>query len=138
VQVWYIGKPGIASTVSQRLRNLSDPSTPIDVKVAQGVKATLSLDIEIDPKYLEPKVLATVRAKLMGKQTGMLVPEQIGIGVPLYRSRIFEAVLAVPGVKSVQGMWGNSLPFIVFAVTPGAGRYFDLESGGLLLNGKAS
>jgi predicted phage baseplate assembly protein len=138
VQVWYIGKSGIASTVSQRLRNLSDPSTPIDVKVAQGIKATLSLDIEIDSKYLASKVLAAVRAKLMGKKAGMLVPEQIGIGAPLYRSHIFEAVLAVPGVKSVRGIWGNNLPFIVFAVTPGAGKYFDLESGDLVLNGKAS
>src|SRR5262249_34720652 len=33
VKVWYIGSPGLESTVSRRLRGISDPATPIDVEV---------------------------------------------------------------------------------------------------------
>jgi uncharacterized phage protein gp47/JayE len=138
VYIWYIGEAGIEKTVAQTLRRLSDPTTPIEVEMAQAVATFLSIDIEIDERHLEDVVLAAVRPVLMDTETGLLPPERIGIGKPLYRSRIYEAVTSVPGVASVQGLQWNGVPFPSYAVSPGAGRYFDLESGALLLNGKAA
>jgi hypothetical protein len=67
----------------------------------------------------------------------LLAPERIGIGQPLMRSRIFDAVLAVKGALAVRSILLDGSPLLDFAVTPGAGRYFDFETGGLILNGKA-
>lgn len=136
VQIWYIGQSGIEKTVSQTLRTLSDPSIPIDVKLAQGIPVTLSLDIEIDSRHVKDNVLAAVRKTLMDKKAGLLSPERIGIGQPLFRSRIFERVVAVPGAVAIKSIQWDSKSFSEFAKSPGAGKYFDLEKGSLLLNGK--
>ena len=95
VQVWYIGDAAIAGDVGQALRRLCDPTTPIAADVALPQPLTLSLDITIDARYLEDDVLPRIRAALMDSATGLLAPERIGIGRPLFRSRVFEAVLAV-------------------------------------------
>lgn len=137
VQVWYIGAAAVAATVSQKLRGLSDPATPIEVSQAQPTPVTLSISIEIDPRRFEADVLAAVRDALMNAETGLLAPERIGIGVPLFRSRIFETVLDVPGALAVNGLLWNSESFNPYGRVPQAGKYFDLENGVLLLNGKA-
>ncbi|MFB3132599.1 MAG: hypothetical protein ACE10K_08785, partial [Rhodothermales bacterium] len=136
VQVWYIGEAGVETTVSQTLRGLTDPATPIDVEQAQGLPLTLSLDLEIDERYLEDEVIDAVRARLMDEERGLLAPERIGIGRPLYRSRVFEEVLAEPGTVTVRSLTRDGAPFPGFAISPGAGQYFDLENGALVLNGK--
>lgn len=142
VQIWYIGAAALAAKISQRVRSLSDPATPIEAAQAQPVlvlnsPVKLSIAIEIDPRRLEGDVLAAVRTALMDTTTGLLAPERIGIGLPLFRSRIFEAVLAVPGAAAVTGLLWNERAFDPYGLSPGAGRYFDLENGTLLLNGKA-
>ncbi len=136
VQIWYIGAAGVALTVSQKLRGLSDPTTPIAVDQAQAVLASMSISIEIDPRYLERDVLAAVRTALMDTELGLLDPEHIGIGVPLFRSRIFDAVLDLPGAVAVTGLLLNGVAFDPYGISPGAGKYFDFENGSLLLNGK--
>ena len=138
VQIWYIGQSGIEKTVSQTLRTLSDPSIPIDVKPAQGIPVTLSLDIEIDSRYVKNNVLAAVRKTLMDKKTGLLSPERIGIGQPLFRSRIFERVVSVPGAVAVQDIQWDGKSFGKFAKSPGAGKYFDLKKESLLLGKEKS
>jgi hypothetical protein len=137
VQVWYIGASTVAATVSQKLRGLSDPATPIEVSQAQPTPVTLSISIEIDPRRFESDVLAAVRSALMDAETGLLAPERIGIGVALFRSRIFETVLEVPGAVAVNGLLWNSESFNQYGRAPQAGKYFDFENGVLLLNGKA-
>jgi hypothetical protein len=137
VQIYYIGEPGIESKIAQALRALADPTTPINVSAATPVAREISLDIEINPRYLEEDVLVAVRDALLNKETGLLSPERIGIGKPLYRSRIFETVLAVAGALAVRGLLIDGVGFSDFAITPGAGNYFDFESGAVLLNGKA-
>jgi hypothetical protein len=136
VQIWFVGGASIAPKVRQKLRGLSDPTTPIDVEAALPVKSTLSIDIDIDPRRLEADVLPLVRTALMNADTGMLAPENIGIGRALFRSRIFDAVLAVPGAVAVRGLNWNGAPFDPYGISPAAGEYFDLENGTLLLNGK--
>jgi hypothetical protein len=136
VQIWYIGEPGIAVNVKQTLRNLTERATPIDVTAARAVPVTLTIGIEIDERYLENKVLSDIRETLMNTKSGLLAPERIGIGRPLYRSRLFESVTAVDGVITVKNLAWNGSSFPAFAVTPKAGRYFDLEGGELVLNRK--
>jgi hypothetical protein len=137
VQISYIGAAGVATTVSQKLRGLSDPTTPIEVDQAQAVDAALSISIATDPRYLEPVVLSTVRTALMNTESGLLAPEHVGIGLPLFRSRLFDAVLAVAGAVAVTGLLLNGVSFDPYGVSPGTGKYFDFENGTLLLNGKA-
>jgi hypothetical protein len=136
--VWYIGDAAIIGDVTKKLRGLSDGVTPIAVDEAIPVPGTLSLAIETDPRRVVDDVLNAVRSALMDQGTGLLAPEQIGISLPLFRSRIFEAVLAVPGTIAVTGLLWNGAPFHQYGLDPGAGRYFDLEGGALVLNGKAA
>ena len=138
VQIWYIGDPTLAPTVAQKLRALSDPSTSIVVDAAQPVIGTLSISIETDERRLEADVLAAVRTALMNPDAGLLAPELVGIGLALFRSRIFDAVLAVEGAVAVTGLMWNGSNFDPYGRKPGAGKYFDFEKGTLLLNGKAA
>lgn len=138
VQIYVVGEGGVEENVTQTLRNLTDPATPIEVLPAAGVPATLSLAVAVDDRYQEEDVLLAVRETLTGEEDGLLVPERIGIGRPLYRSHILAAVANVDGVLAVTDAAWNDAPFPDFAVTPGAGHYFDLESGDLLLNGKGA
>ncbi len=137
VQIWYIGGKPVAQDIVTKLKGLSDSVTPVEVDQAKPVVRTLSLSIAIDPKRVEADVLAAVRRLLMDPETGLLAPERIGIGRPLLRSRIFEHTLAAPGALAVNGIHWNSEPFPGYGIQPGAGKYFDLEAGALLLNGKA-
>jgi len=138
VQIWYIGEEGIENNISQTLHGLSDPTVPIDVKRAEGVPAKLSIDVDIDPGYVEDNVLADVRDALMNEETGLLAPERIGIGQPLFRSQIFWKILEISGTEGILGIQWNDQVLDSFAVKPEAGKYFDLEEGTLLLNGKGN
>lgn len=137
VQIWYIGAAGVAATVVQKLHGLSDPTTPIEVDQAQAATASMSISIAVDPRYLESRVLAAVRTALTDTDRGLLSPEHVGIGLPLFRSRVFDAVLNVAGTVAVTGLLLNGVSFDPYGVAPGTGKYFEFESGTLLLNGKA-
>ena len=133
--VWYIGEAGIEIILKQRLRSLTDPTTPIAVEQAEAVPVALQLDVQIDPRFVYNQVLNELRIQLTNTDSGLLAPESLGIGKPLFRSQIFAAVTSVPGVLSVRNILWNNTPFSVYAKTPGAGKYFDFEKGGLELNG---
>lgn len=134
--IYYIGEDGLAASLSQRIRNVADPSVSITIEKAQADPRSISLNIEIDPRFLEADVIGQLRLALMSKQTGLLAPENIGIGQPLYRSRIFSAVFKITGTIAVESILWNGDNFEEFAATPGAGRYFNIEQGKLILNGK--
>jgi hypothetical protein len=134
-QVWYIGEVGMEVLLRQRLRSLTDPTTPIAVEQAEAVPTGLKLDVQIDPRFLWTSVLNELRTRLTNPENGLLAPAGLGIGKPLFRSQIFAAAAAVPGVLAVRNIFWNNAPFSVFAKTPRAGKYFDFEKGGLELNG---
>lgn len=136
--IYYIGDPGLQASLSKRVRSYADPATPITVENAQAVPLFLSIDVAIKPRYTEDIVLRELRAMLTAATTGFLVPENIGIGLPLYRSKLFERVLNVEGTESVNAVFLGTQAFKKFAVTPHAGRYFDIEQGSLTLNGNAT
>lgn len=133
--LFYIGDDGIQAALSQRLRNLSDPSVSITVEQAKPVRLYLSLTVRIDNRYLEADVLQQIRTALTNTDTGMLAPQNIGIGEPLFQSRLFEAILNVAGTVTVDGIRLNRKNFGMYAVTPGAGRYFNLGDNDLTING---
>jgi hypothetical protein len=135
VHVYYIGDESLRGVVLRRVRSLTDPSTPIHVERAAGVPVTLSISIAVDPRRVEADVRSAVRAALLGAGDGLLTPERVGIGLPLFRSQLFETILDVPGALAVDGLFWNGAEMADWGMTPGAGRYFDLEAGALLLNG---
>jgi hypothetical protein len=134
VQVWYIGEDSLEENVRKRLRSVSDPTTPIQVKSAIRVPSHLSIDIKIDPRYVRETVLSKVTEVLYDPEKGILVPENVGIGKPFFRSRLFEAVLSVEGTTAVQNVFWNTVVFSEFAKALKAGEYFNFEqSNGLLI-----
>lgn len=140
VQLWYIGDENIKKDIGQKLRRLSDPTTPIAVDVAIPIPFTMSIDVETDERYLEDDVLNKIRTALMDSETGLLSLERIGIGKPLFRSRVFETVMSVEGTLSVRDIIFKFLWFqwswTTHALKSPAGTYFDFEKGGLLLSSK--
>ncbi|MEI6682126.1 MAG: hypothetical protein WCO44_05840 [Bacteroidota bacterium] len=134
--IYYIGSDSLKTPLSQRIRNLSDPSTPITVDTAKAVPLSMALNVGIDPLFLEQEVIRELFQSLLDPAGGLLAPENIGIGKPLYRSRIFESALRVSGTTAMHEIVVNTGSFKGFAMTPGAGNYFDIEMGGLVINGK--
>lgn len=134
--IWYLADGDLTSLILNKLRSLTQPDTPIQVERADAFPATLSIQLAHDPKRFEDDVLSAARSMLMDVDIGLLPPERLGIGKPLFRSRLFEFVLGVTGVISVTGLSYNSTPFSSYGVKPPAGHYFDFSSG-LLLNGRS-
>ena len=137
VQLWYIGDSN-SDTITTALRNLADPAIALDVAQAISVTLSLALDLEIDKAYVEKDVLNEVRRTLIDEDTGLLSLKNIGIGQPLYRSCLFAAILDVPGTIAVTHMTHDEIPFNELAIKTDAGKYFDIEKGALIINGKES
>lgn len=136
VQIWIIGPDTVREKVLQSLHSLSDPSVPIEVELAQGLPRALNIDVACDPN-LEDQVIADIQEALMNADSGLLAPEHIGIGQPLFRSRLFDAVLEVEGAESVTGLLWEGSPWIDFRPEkPTPGCYYDFEQGGLTINAR--
>lgn len=133
--IFYIGDAGIETGISQRIRNSADPTIPITVKKASSYPLFLSLNIKVNDRYLEKDVLKSLRIALLDSENGLLAPENIGIGTPLFRSRIFESVLNIEGIEAVQSIQIDGENFGDFAILPGTGYFFDIEKGSLTING---
>ena len=134
--VWYLADGDLTALILGYLRSLTQPNTPIQVERAVASTPTLSIQLTHDPKRFEDEVLGASRTALMDVETGLLPPERLGIGKPLFRSQLFEFLLGVPGVVSVTGLTYNSAPFTAYGIKPAAGYYFDFSTG-LILNGRA-
>ena len=127
VQIWYIGAQSIASDVATALRAATAPATPIKAAMATPIAADLVVNVLADPRYQASAVEAAVATRLSAAGSGLLSPELIGIGQPLYRSRIFAEVLAVDGATDVQGLLWQGQPFADYAQTPGPGAWFQVS-----------
>jgi hypothetical protein len=135
--VWYLADGDLPALLLNKLRNLTQPDTPIQVERALPTAATLSIQITTDPRRFETDVLTDARTALMDVETGLLPPERLGIGKPLFRSRLFDFLLSVPGVISITGLSLGDWPFSDYGIKPEAGRYFDFTNH-LYLNGRNS
>jgi hypothetical protein len=122
VKVWVVGDDKAPESVAKRLRDISDPTTPIRAQAAAAVPVTATFDLELDPLRLADEIIAAVSALLVDE----LAP---AIGAPVIRSRLVAALLGVTGVTGVRGITWNGQPLLAWAIEPGVGHYFDLGSG---------
>ncbi|MEM9194913.1 MAG: hypothetical protein AAGF12_37385 [Myxococcota bacterium] len=124
-KVFYIGGGGLDPIITQRLRAIADPSTPIDVVPATKKPLVMHLDVEVDPRFMPDAVSEAVEATLTSPYSP-LVPARIGIGAPLYRSVLYAEVMKVEGAIGVRSVHLNSQPFTSWAVASNAGEYYDV------------
>jgi hypothetical protein len=133
--IWYLADGDLTTLILNKLRSLVQPDTPIQVERAVATAARLSIQLAYDPKRFEADILASARTALMDVETGLLPPERLGIGKPLFRSKLFDFLLSVTGVTSVTGLSYWYSPFSDYGIKPPAGHYFDF-SNQLYLNGR--
>ncbi len=132
--VWYLADGDLTELLLNRLRTLTQPDTIVQVEPATAFHRMLFIEVTVDPKRLQGDVLSATRLALMDAESGLLPPERLGIGKPLFRSRLFEFLVNVPGVDSVTGLNVDYSPFSSVGIKPPPGRYFEFE---LFLNGRS-
>ena len=133
--VWYLADGDLTELLRNKLRGLAQPDTPIQVERAVATPARLAIQLTCDPKRFETEVLAATRTALMDIETGLLPPERLGIGKPLFRSRLFDCLLHLIGVTAITGLSFGRRPFYGFGVKPRPGHYYDFTDH-LYLNGR--
>jgi predicted phage baseplate assembly protein len=135
-RIVYVGDAALGTQIAQALRGCTDPATPMEVVGATIVPVTLALQVTIDPDYVAADVLAALSSVYAADLDGMLVPEQLGIGQPVFRSQLVAAALAVSGITGLSALNWNGAPFADYAETPGEDSAFDfLSAGDIVLNG---
>lgn len=129
VMVWFISDGGdIAKELRSFLIGQADPNTPLVAVQAQARLSQLVIDLEIDPRFKREIVARQVKDALINPDTGILALQNIQIGRPLFRSRIFDIALSVEGAQSIRGMTVDGQP-APFAITVEQGRYRDFLNG---------
>jgi hypothetical protein len=136
IKVWVVGDGDLAAVVRARLAAVTEENVPIAVAKATPRPVTLALALSYDPDYVPERVEADVVARLLAAKDGLLQVEQLGIGSPVYFSRLLAAIQAVPGVWSTSLTWtrGGSL-VTSYGDDPKEGGYFDF-SAGVMIDGK--
>nr|HEX4314516.1 hypothetical protein [Kofleriaceae bacterium] len=130
-QIWFVGDAGIDAAVAQAVRAWADPTTPIAVTAATANTVSLSIDVVVDPARHAEDVLPVVRAALIAPGTGLLSPEQLGVGQPVFRSRVLQAITAVPGIDAVRAILWNGAAFSPYGIAAPAGSWFSLADADL-------
>jgi len=129
VMVWFISDGGdIAKELRAFLIGQADPNTPLVAVQAQARPSQLVIDLEIDPRFKREIVARHVKDALTNPDTGILALQNIQIGRPLFRSRIFDMALSVEGAQSIRAMTVDGQP-APFAITVEQGRYHDFLNG---------
>jgi predicted phage baseplate assembly protein len=125
VKVPFISDGGdIASKLRAFLIGFADPNTPLVAIEAKPQPSLMVIDLEVDPRFNGKTVAAQAIQALTNVDTGLLAKQNIPIGQPLFRSRIFDAVLSIEGARSVRVMTVDGQPS-PFAITVAADRYRD-------------
>lgn len=128
-KLWYVGSPLLVERLTATLRSMADPTVAIAAAPAIGDETHLSLTIAAERSYVSERVEAGVREALLDPASGLLAPERIGIGRPLFRSRVFEVVQAVAGVEAVLDARLGAAPFAEWGLPSAPGHYLDFETG---------
>jgi hypothetical protein len=125
VKVWFISDGGdITKDLEAFLIGQADPNTPLVAEVAQAEFSELIIDLAVDPRFNSAAVIEQVKQALTQAETGMLTLENIPIGRAIFRSQIFDAVLAVEGALSVRAITVNGKP-ASSVITTKPGRYHN-------------
>lgn len=131
VSIWYIGEDYLEAKISESLRNMCDPSTPIIVNKASEIPVSLTIDIGIYPDYISEDIIENVTNVLTSYDNSILKTENQQIGFPFYRSKLFAEILTTEGAISVSSVYWNNNILKSFAKRPNTGHYFDFEKGEL-------
>jgi predicted phage baseplate assembly protein len=125
VKVWFISHGGdIAKALRAFLIGQADPNTPLVAEEATAQPSELNIDLEVDPRFSRQIVAEQVKQVLTNPDTGVLALENVSIGRPLFRSRLFDAVLSVEGARSVRAMTVDGAP-APSVITVAQGWYRD-------------
>ena len=136
----YVGDDQAAVTSARAaLAAQADPNRPLLVVEAIRHRFHLQLTLVLDPSYVATDVGTAVTSALVD---GLFAPGVLGLGEVLYRSRIEEVVLAVPGVLATRGLtarWTSGFWYRLFwsggtRFDPGAGGFFTLSADDLALS----
>ncbi len=137
VKVWFISDGGeIATELRAYLIGQADPNTPLVAVEAQAQPSELVIDLEIDNRFSAESLTVQVIQALTNPETGIFALENIPISCPLFRSRIFEAVLSVEGILSVRAITVDGQP-APSAISVAQGSYRDFL-GTLLIHATAA
>lgn len=105
VSLRFIGDGSVDTTALETwLAAQAAPDLPIRAEPATPDPASLTLSLEIDPKYNSEDTRLAVEAALTDPETGLLAPANITIGGTLFRSPIIKAAQTVPGVAAVTSL----------------------------------
>jgi hypothetical protein len=95
----YVGDDDDAVIAARRaLAGQADPNRPAVVVPAMPRPIALAVTLRLDPSYVAAEVAAQAEHVLVDSPDGLFAPGVLGIGEPLYRSRIEQVVCAVLGV----------------------------------------
>ncbi|MCC6168605.1 MAG: baseplate J/gp47 family protein [Caldilineaceae bacterium] len=131
--------PAAVQAADAALAGAADPNRPIVVKQAVPVAIRLSLTLLLNPAYLPETVTQAVSSALLDATTGLFGLNAVRIGQSVFRSQIYAACLAVPGVTAVHDLqvsrqfWGFFLPVPGPRYVPGEGKFFVLDDADLNL-----
>ncbi len=129
VKIWFIpNNQSIAAdnerAIKATLLGQADPNTPLVARQATAMPAKLVVDLIVDPRFVSDEVELAVVDALTDPGRGLLALENIPIGHPLFRSALFEQILAVEGAESVRALTFNGQPFGATR-TADEGRYYN-------------
>jgi hypothetical protein len=111
VKVWFIADGGdIKKDLEAFLIGQADPNAPLVAEAAQAVFSELIIDLDVDPRFNSTTVIEHVKQALTDSAGGILALKNIPIGRAIFRSQIFDAVLAIEGALSVRAMTVNGKP----------------------------
>lgn len=131
VTVWIIAdggdpSPGLADLLAAR----AAPGIAIRVLPAtKRVVPVFDIAVEAEPGHSPEAVRAAVRTALFDRRSGLLAPRNVPVAAPLFRSVLFAAIHAVPGVARVPSIMLATGP-MGLALVPGDGAWFDLLAHG--------
>jgi predicted phage baseplate assembly protein len=131
--IWYVGDSTLKSSIEARMRSVTEPSTPFSIAVSVARTIQLYIGVLHDAAYDPTPLAATISTALLQEGNGFLIPENIGVGQPIFRSQLFGAILAIEGVTGVQTLlWSEGgatpTPWEVYGKRPQAGQHWDFET----------
>jgi hypothetical protein len=124
VKLWIVVDQGDPSDeLASTLLAQAAPGTGVVVALATPMPRSFTADLDLDPAYPQGETLRAAEAALFDASSGLLSPQTMPIGGPIFRSVIVARLHDVPGVRAVRALRFDGAP-MGWAVRPGEGAYF--------------
>ncbi len=141
VVVSYIGDAQLAPAIRAALLAIAEEDAPISVVNAPPQSATLTVDVDADPRFVADEVADAVGSALFAPVGlpgggGLLRGEVLGPDGVVFASRVVAAIMGVAGVAALRGLAFDGTAFNETGRAPAAGAWFDF-AGGITVNGRS-